>query len=478
MKRLVANLKFVLPITLVVAFARINRRGVGDLDSWWHVKIGDQIRAGVPFNDLGKSWSLYAGRWQTSQWLSEILMSLSHQALGWQGLLWWRLIFGLLLFAVFVASLTRRNRIPAIVVTSVISAFVLVPSIQERPSLIGLIFIAALGARSSDMLLQNGMSKSTWLWVPATALWANLHGSWVLAPAALTLACVLALSQIRTRRFALQSFLLVFSVTVAGCLTPIGWHGLLLPLKLQATAGKFITEWQRTTLFDPLVYGLLVLLAILIYTWARGNNRPTGIELLWVLAWTLFAFTAFRNVGPALLFIAPIAAHRIDEWFVAAGVSGPAVGKTSSQELRTPAFLISLFLAIGFATISTSALDPLKGVTPRFIAQRLTHATRDVRIINEYNASGVLLAIGGDRVHLAVDGRADRFDPNWLARYFAMLKEPNSNYYLLDQLHPNAAVLDEGSPLIWWLIEDKHWKRVMDDGRYVLLTAPTLNLSP
>ena len=461
----------------MIAFATINRRGIGDLDSWWHVKIGDQIRAGVPFNDLGNSWSLYSGKWQTSQWLSEWLMSISHQMFGWEGLLWWRLIFGLLLLVVFISSLARRNGISAVVITSLISAFVLVPSIQERPALIGLIFTAALGARCRTILLEKRLPASTWLWIPLTWLWANLHGSWILAPTALTLACVLSLLELRSRRFALNSVLLILAVTFAGCLTPIGWRGLLLPFQLQTTAGKFITEWQRTTLYDPLVYGLIALLAILIYLWARGNVRPSGRELLWVLAWTIFAGTAFRNVGPALLFIAPIATNRIDQWFQALAMSERRIQNPSNEGFRTAAFLLSVALAIGIATFSTAILDPFKSVTPRRIAQRLSQSTSEIRIINDYNASGVLLAIGGDRVHLAVDGRADRFDPNWLARYFAMLKESNTNYYLLDQLKPNAAVIDASSPLIWWLIENEHWSRVMADGRYVLVTAPSLNLS-
>jgi hypothetical protein len=474
LKKLLANLKFALPIALVVAVLRINRRGVGDLDSWWHVKIGDQIRAGVPFNDLGKSWSLYSGNWRTSQWLSEILMSLAHQAFGWQGLLWWRFIFGVLLLGVLVASLARRNSVPAVVLTSVIAACVLVPSIQERPALIGLIFIAALSARCTQILIERQFLRSTWFWVPATALWANLHGSWTLAPVALGLACAMALAHVRSRRFAIESSLLIFSISLAGCLTPIGWHGYLLPFKLQATAGKFITEWQRTNLSDPLVYGLLVLLALLIYVWTIGRVRPAGTELIWVFLWTLFAFTAFRNVGPATLFIAPIAAYRIDQWLKASGI----FEKSAGNSLLSAPSILSISCALAFGAISTSLIDPLKEVSPQHIAERLSHATQDVRIINDYNASGVLLALGGDRIHLAVDGRADRFDPNWLARYFALLKEPNANRYLIDELRPNAAVLDAGSPLIWWLVEDRHWKRSLDDGHYVLVTAPTLVLSP
>lgn len=476
MKKILVNLKFILPISLVVAFARVNRQGIGDLDSWWHVKIGDEIRAGVPFNDLGKSWSLYTGKWQTSQWLSEVLMSFSHQAFGWRGLLWWRLSFGLILLWVFVALLATRNSIPAVVVTSVIASFVLVPSIQERPALIGMIFVAVLGMCTSRILLDRHLQKATWLLIPATVLWANLHGSWFLAPVSLALSCGLALFRTRTRRFAIESFLLVLLTTMAGCLTPIGWHGLLLPFKLRATAGKFITEWQRTTLHDPLVYGLLVLLALLVFTWIWGKEWPPLSELVWVCAWTLFALTAFRNVGPATLFVAPVAAHRIDLWIRHSEVGIPR--SNSKSELRTPAFLFSVFVAIGIAVFSTAMVDPLDGVKPRLIAERLSHATTDLRIINDYNASGVLLALGGDRVHLAVDGRADRFDPNWLARYFDMLQKPATNQYLFDQLRPNAAVLDSGSPLIWRLIHDEHWRRVMTEGSYELITAPAVKLVP
>lgn len=474
MKKLLASLKFALPISLVVAFVRVNRRGVGDLDSWWHVKIGDQLRAGVPFADLGKSWSLYTGKWQTSQWLSEYLMSLSHSAFGWEGLLWWRTIFGVLLLAVFVITLARTNSTPAVVITAVITAFVLVPGIQERPALIGMIFIVVLGSTSSRIMMEGRLPDRIWLWVPATALWANLHGSWILAPASLALASALALTKVRTRRFAARSVLLIFLVTAAGCLTPLGWRGLLLPFKLQSTAGKFIIEWQRTTLADPLAYGLLVLLALLIFFWARSNQRPSVRELFWVLVWTLFAFTAFRNVGPAILFIAPVAAHRLDQWFEAAF----KFRYSAKGDLRTPAFLISLGAAVVVVALTSAAVDPLNGVTPRHIAERLSHSTTDLRIINDYNTSGVLLALGGDRVHLAVDGRADRFDPNWLDRYFSLIKQPYTNYYLLRQLNPNALVLDSSSPLIWEFIQDKHWKRVMTDGSYELITAPGLNLAP
>ena len=473
MKRSLDSLKFALPITLVGALIGVNRRGVGDLDSWWHVRIGDQIRAGVPFNDLGKSWSLHAGNWHTSQWLSEVLMSMLHQALGWQGLLWWRFVFGVLLLAVFVTTLTRRYSVPTVVLTSVISAFVLVPAIQERPALIGLIFITILGASCAKILLDKAQVRSNWFWVPACALWANLHGSWILAPAALTFAFALELAKVRTRKYAVETLLLAISVSVAGCLTPIGWNGFLLPLKLKSTAGSFITEWQPTTLTDPLIYGLLILLTLLILLWTIGGRHPAFTEVIWVLLWTIFAFTAFRNIAPATLLIVPIVAYRFDEWITAS----QTFERSAKQTLLTIPFIISIVAVLIFGAISTSMVDPLKEVTPRYIAARLSHAKMDVRIINDYNASGVLLALGGKRIHLAVDGRADRFDPNWLARYFSMLKVPNTNLYLLDEIHPNAAVLDQGSPLIWWLAENRHWHRIMNDGRYVLLTSPALNLS-
>jgi len=456
----------------MVAFARLNSRGVGDLDSWWHVNIGDQIRAGVPFDRLGQSWSLYRGNWRTSQWLSEWLMSVAHQALGWHGLIWWRFLFGLILFAVFVITLAKKNGMPAVLVTTVISAFVLVPLVQERPAVIGLIFIASLAATTATMLFERRFPTRIWLWIPATTLWANLHGSWVLAPVALGLAGMLAFAQRPTRAFMIKVGILTVAVTGAGCITPNGWRGLALPFRLQATAGKFISEWQHTTLTDPLVFGFLIILVALVYLWARGAERPARSELLWVLAWTVFAFTAFRNVGPALLFIAPVFARRLNDWLESTGLRTPR----ARAELSTRWFAAALGIAMAVSAIATARVDPYKGVTPVAIAHRLAASSQDLRIINDYNASGPLLALGGGHVRLAVDGRADRFDPNWLASYFAMLKEHGSGYYLLAELRPNAAVLDWSSPLISHLTMDEHWRRILDDGRYVLLAAPGANL--
>jgi len=472
LKRILNNLQYALPIALTVVFVHINRRGIGDLDSWWHVQIGDQIRAGIPFDDLGKSWSLYSGNWRTSQWLSELLMSFGNQVFGWRGLLWWRLFFGLLLLLGFVISLARKNSPPSVIITSIISYFALASGIQERPALIGMIFIVVLGASCYQIWLTGYISKFWWLWLPATTLWANLHGSWILAPASFSLACALALTHLRSMKLFGKSVLLVSSVALAGCLTPIGWHGLLLPFKLQNTAGKFIVEWQRTNLKDPLAYGLLVLLAILILLWIRGRERPTIQEFIWVLVWTIFAFTAFRNVGPATLFIAPVVAHRLNEWFDRVDATPLSV----SKKWLTRPFVISLAVAFVIVFISTLATNPLKGVKPRFIAQRLSLSQQDLRIINDYNVSGVLLALGGKNVHLAVDGRADRFDPKWLAEYLAMLSSPEPNQSLLNQLQPNAAVLRSNSPLIWHFIQSKHWRKVMTEGPFVLIADPSLKL--
>ncbi|HUW78543.1 MAG TPA: hypothetical protein VMV52_07325 [Candidatus Nanopelagicaceae bacterium] len=404
--------------------------------------------------------------------MSEVLMSLGHQLLGWQALIWWRFIFGLLLLLVFVGTLARRNGLPAVAVTAGTAAFVLVPSIQERPALVGLIFIALTGATCARILIDARFERSTWLWVPATFLWANLHGSWILAPGALALALTLSAIRLKNLSYIIQSSFLLISVAIAGCLSPIGWNGFLLPFKLRDTAGRFIVEWQRTDFTDPLAYGLLALLILFVVASTLGKARPNIFEFLWVLIWTLFAFTAFRNIGPATLLIAPLVARRLDRWI-------SAFPKLMSQDMSratTAKFKFAMALALLCTVISTALVNPLDGVKPQYIAKRLAASTQNLRIINDYNASGVLLALGGDRVHLAVDGRADRFNPDWLAQYFEMLKVSGANAYLLTELRPNAAVLDVGSPLIWHLISEQKWHRIMTDGHYVLIAAPTLNL--
>src|SRR4051812_4576999 len=92
--------------TLWIATSPIN-----DIDSYWHVAIGREIAARHTLTGLGRQWlGVDAPPWDTSQWLSEVLMHGAVDRFGWTALPGLRLIAAAGLFAILWMTLVRRRQ--------------------------------------------------------------------------------------------------------------------------------------------------------------------------------------------------------------------------------------------------------------------------------------------------------------------------------------------------------------------------------
>jgi len=157
---------------------------VNDLDSYWHVQIGQEILARHTFAGLGQHWlGVPNGDWRTSQWLSEVGMYLAVDRLGWSALPILRLLTALALFAVLVLTLVRRRQLIASFIVVLLLVVGLEVLFQDRPQTVSLVFVALLGA-ACERLWAVGRRPPLLLVAGLSLLWAQLHGLWVLAPAA------------------------------------------------------------------------------------------------------------------------------------------------------------------------------------------------------------------------------------------------------------------------------------------------------
>jgi len=449
-----------LSIWLISSAFYINRRGVGDLDSWWHTLIGDQIRQGVPLPRLGDSWSLYhdGHLWRTSQWITELLFSYLHSLFGWHGLILYRNIFGLLLFIWISREILRGRKFRIAFPLLVLTTFMVAPLVQERPALIGLLFTFALG-RSAAIVLEKGVIlRNDWWWIPVTVLWANLHGSWVLVPIALTLTAlariISAIAERSRIRIPWQLLALSAGTLIAGCLTPLGIRGILLPFQMADRASAFIVEWHRTRILDALTvpFVLLLLLAIAMFikrrTWA-------DLDLLFlVVAWTIFAFLAFRNLGPAFLIVLPLVLRR---FFPAHSAHVSKIHWTLPPTLGLIAVLV---------------VNPLSHVPTQSIGKYLASTGASYRVMNSYNSSGPLLVFGGAGISTMVDGRADRFPKMWMAEYLLSARDGVHVERYIDEYKLNAAVVEKASMAANVFRYRLKWKESIVEEKYVLFLKP------
>ncbi len=181
------------PISLVlVALAVFGLAFVplrGSQDEWWHLKAGQWIweHGRLPVNDI----FTYTGenmRWYNHEWLSQVIFYNSYRVgewLGGDGLFTFILFKSIVVAGAFllVARLARQRGVswPTAAVIALIAADVSRRTIYPRPPIFSYLLLAAF------LLLlygwKRGQVRSRWLWVlvPATVLWANMHGMVLLA---------------------------------------------------------------------------------------------------------------------------------------------------------------------------------------------------------------------------------------------------------------------------------------------------------
>jgi hypothetical protein len=452
------------PISAAVALL-FAVRPIVDVDAFWHVVIGDEIRATATIRNLGSDWAWFDPQtpWTTSQWLSEVGMSWLVREFGWGTLVVATAVVASIAVALLAYVIFTRatHRVGSILFAGVVLG--LASTFQARPALLSLCAVLIVG-HVAERLLQSGRTPRWWLAAPAAAFWANFHGLWVIAPAAVGLASVAYwIGRPRDRRSSLVRGLVVAAVmTVAGCLTPLGFRGLVLPFEVSAAA-RAVSEWQPTELWSPVSFELVVVLVVLVAAWARSHPIPAG-ELLYAGALVGFGLIAVRNAPVATALLVPLTATRASAAF-------PSARTPSPKESRAVAASALILAALGavIVAVSLARVDPLAQARALDLSQKLK-GQGPLVVLNDYNAAGALVAFGPSDIQLAIDGRTDRYGSEYIDEYLRAVevRGPEWRAYV-DRLDPDAAVLEADAAIVQMLQSELGWRVTAKDGEYVLL---------
>jgi hypothetical protein len=443
---------------------------IEDPDVFWHILIGDQILQDRSLSGLGADWTVAQPeqQWQTSQWLSEVLVSLLHDAGGLPALIIARTIVALLLFLGIGALLLARATPRAAVIVMPLVALAVAPTVQDRPQTASLVLTVWLAWRISG-LLRGDRGPSVWEVGAVTLVWAQFHGLWIIAPAAFA---VLTLGRLLEGRAsftaARRAALLTLACVVGGVINPLGPKSLILPLTFAGDTA-LIDEWSRTSLSYFGTVLLLLLLMVTAVLWSRSRASVPVPEVVHIAAWTLFAFLALRNIAPAMLLMAPVVAGRLSGLL-------PASGPSPRREQRLLTAALALVIALGSAVAIGRALtiDPLAGAPAAALAADLTRLDEPVRVLNDYNSSGIMLYQAGDKITLGIDGRADRLGGAYTEKYSQAQDLRGAWRAYVDDINPDVALLLTDTALTTWLTEVDGWVLVRTDGDFSLLArTPT-----
>lgn len=271
------------------------------LDLAYQLRAGADILAGrgIPTTD---AWTFTAAGqpWLDQQWGAQVILAAIYDVGGWTGLTVFRaailaVVFGLLLVAVRWRAPRIGGRIAAWLT---LAAFIVAaPALSLRPQLLGVAgFVVML------VVLAGRRERPGLVWLlPAIAVaWANVHGSFVLAPA---LAGLAWLEDLRERSPHAARMLLVTVATGAATLvTPFGSDGWRYAVTLSANSEvrTRVIEWQPPTLTDIpgiLFWGSVVLVAVAVLVIARRRGAIAWPALLTLGAFGVLAAVAVRGIA-------------------------------------------------------------------------------------------------------------------------------------------------------------------------------------
>lgn len=431
-----------------------------DIDLWWHRRLGVEILDQQAVSGLGNSWAPFGDQdWTTTQWLAEVMYAWLYSLGGFSAITAVRLVAGLLIL-VFLGWTVLRGRssltaVP-VYVTAVFGLALFI--VQDRPQTLALVGAVVLGGWL-DHILNGDRSIPAWQVGLLTWVWANLHGSWLLVPAVLALAALALLVERRTP-LARATGIAAAVAAGAGLLTPAGLSSALAPLRFTQRT-TFLGEWNQVELLAPYGIPLALMAASAAVCWARADTVPRA-EAVVVLGVSVFALTANRNIPFGIVLLAPLLAS-------IAGRSAHPQPDRSPPGTAVLAGSLAVVLATA-AIVTHSRVDPAARAEPRVIASVLGQEPGTVRVLNTYEAAGVLLEFSGGNVELGIDGRADRYDPDFVARYFGAVYRLEDVDGVLETIRPQAAVLRQSEPLATHL-QSRGWVATHVDGDYVLMEA-------
>jgi hypothetical protein len=357
-----------------------------------------------------------------------------------------------------------------------------------RPQMAGLVCCAAL----LTMITGRRWHAFYWLAIPVMlALWANLHGSFIIGLAYLACAVVGRAVDVWRRTHSLAAplrdsrvrrlFLVMVLAALAVLLNPYGVRLYSEVLSFSRSPNlRALLEWQMLDLGSTqgriaagVAFGLIIALLL-------SPRRVAAGELLALLGLGLAALWSARM----LIWWTPVAAHALaihahEAWrrFL------PPLHATPTA--RRSAVWTSAALGIGFVSIVSTPLGmqilarkipelarSVSAQTPLVATEWLKEHPPDGQIFNVYEWGDYLVWAGPPHLKVFVTSQAHLVPHNVWRDYLAVIRHRSGGEEILDQYRVTTVVLDKPrrEAMIRLLKQDDRWRSVFEDELAVIFT--------
>ncbi|MBW7963780.1 hypothetical protein [Bradyrhizobium sp. BR 10261] len=433
-----------------------------DPDTLWQIRVGQWIldHRAVPWTDL-YSLTRRGEVWLSTSWLSQVLFASAYAHWGWTGPVVLTAAAIALAMALLLAFLQRHLDLPYALVFCLLAMTLAAPHLLARPHVLALpVMVAWTGALMAAA--DRGRAPS-FLLLPLMALWANLHGGFVLGLALIGAIGVEALwraSASRRMVLAMQWAAFGLGALAASCCTPYGLDTLLGAARILSLGKSFsvIAEWRPADFssFSPFAGALLGLLGLAL---TRGLTlSPPRVLLILGLTWMALAHV--RSIETFGVLVPVVLAQPLSGWFK------PASDTPRGLRLApgAPAALVAVAIVLASATVTFAAHHAFEFSTVQtpVAAVDVLAERKAVRIFNSYGFGGYLIVRD---VRPYVDGRSELYGEKFLMDYFAAEdgRDISGLLRILDENRIDATLLTIDSPAAQILNHIKGWKQVFAD---------------
>jgi hypothetical protein len=437
---------------------------LNDPDTLWQVTLGNWIidHRAVPTVDTF-SWTFKGAPWISTQWLAQVLLAQAQTYFGWAGPVLLTTLAAALTMAILARFLLEKLAVAPVLVIVTGALLITASHLVARPHVLALPVIVAwtgLLVRAAD----RGVAPP----LPAVllmALWANLHGGFILGLALIApLGLDAALNAERSRRAATfaQWFCFGLVATVAACANPYGVDAILAALRIVGLGGALalIGEWKPQDFSTFSAFEGFLLFAIGFALLRGFTLSPLRIVIL--LGFVHMALSHARSgeilglLAP-LLIAAPLARHlgsepaRMPPWRVQAVAYGAA---------------LLVLISIGFVATGFARYEPDPQRSPAAAVQALKKIA-PTHLLNEYDFGGYLIASG---VAPFIDGRTELYGSAFVVRHHRAVTLQNLPDFvrLLDEYKIDATLLNPQMPAVALLDRLPGWKRAYTDDLAVI----------
>ncbi len=427
-----------------------------DPDTYWHVHMGNEILATgrLPVDDRW-SWTMAGTPWIAKEWLSQVLFALASRLGGWPGVALTTIVAVAAAFALLAReALGRLSPLAAALLVGAVFPLV-TGHVIARPHVLAwvpMVAFAIVLLRAAE----NARAPSP-IGLPLMALWANLHGSFLLGLFLLPFFAADAMSRANRRDRVLLARNWTFhgiGMAVATLIQPYGlgaWSAALSVLGLDG-AGLGIAEWKAAD-FTSLGAMEVTLLAGIAALATTGRRIPL-VRLLLILVLAHLALAHVRHMAvfgflTALLLIEPIAGPK-----ESANELPPHRLLTSAACLAAVVAALSMFMRSDVVPLSTNR--PIAALA----AARAAGVSGEV--VNEYGFGGWLISEG---VRTFIDGRTELYGAKRVAdwRDAATLADYDAFDRVFSDPRVGWTLLPPGLPAVGLLDRTPGWRRLHSD---------------